>query len=108
MLKAAYCSERRHFDMLNRRCKRQYQRTEQEKLQNLLHNDNAPRDFWREIGKLSLANERKSKIPMEVVDSDGYSIFDSDTVLEKWKTDYSNLLNSESSEISIMNTMNQY
>ena len=35
---------------------------------------------------------------MEVVDSDGDSIFVSDRVLEKWKTDYSNLLNSESSE----------
>ena len=97
VLKADYCAERRLFDKMNRRCKRQHQRTEQEKLQGLLHNDGAPRDFWREIGKLSLANERKSKIPMEVVDADGSSIFDSDRVLEKWKTDYSNLLNSESS-----------
>ena len=78
---------------MNRRCKRHYQRTEQEKLQGLLHNDGAPRDFWREIEKLSLANERKSKIPMEVVDADGTSIFDSDRVLEKWKTEYSSLLN---------------
>ena len=30
--------------------------------------------------------------------SEGNSIFDSDRVLEKLKTDYSNLLNSESSE----------
>ena len=64
VLKADYCAERRLFDKLNRRCKCQYQRTEQDKLQNLLHNDNAPRDFWREIGKLSLANERKSKMPI--------------------------------------------
>ena len=57
-LKAVYCAERRLFDKMNRRCKRKYQRTEQKQLQNLLHNDNAPLDFWREIGKLSLANER--------------------------------------------------
>ena len=81
-----------------RQCKRQYQRTEEEKLHNLLQNDNTTCDFWKEIGKLSLANERKSKIPVEVVDSEGNSIFDSDRVLEKWKTDYSNLLNPESTE----------
>ena len=48
---------------------------------------NATCDFWKEIGKLSFANERKSKIPMEVVDSEANSLFDSDRVLEKWKTD---------------------
>ena len=97
MLKANNCAERRHFDQMNRRYKRQHQRTAQEKLHDLLQNDTT-RDFWKKIGKLSLANERKSKIPMEVVDPEGHSIFDQDQVLEKRKTDYSNLLNSENSE----------
>ena len=97
VLKANYCAERRRFDQMNRRYKRQHQRTAQEKLHDLLQNDTT-RDFWKEIGKLSLANERKSKLPMEVVDPEGHSIFDQDQVLEKWKTDYSNLLNSESSK----------
>ena len=64
-LKGDYCAERKRFDRLNRRFKRQYQRKEQEKLHNLVESD-ISRDFWKEIGKLSLANERKSKIPMEV------------------------------------------
>ena len=81
---------------MNRQCKSQYQRTEQEKLHYLLQNDNTTYEVWKEIETLSLANERKSKIPMEVVDSEGNSIFDSDRVLEKWNTDYSNLLNTES------------
>lgn len=74
-LKGDYCAERKIFDRLNRRFKRQYQRKEQERLHNLVESD-ISRDFWREIGKLSLANERKSKIPMEVLDSDGNSVFD--------------------------------
>ena len=83
MFKAHCCAERGLFDKMNRQCKRQYQRKEQEKLHNLLQNDNTTCNFWKEIGKLSLANERKSKRPIEVVDSEGNSIFDSDRVLEK-------------------------
>ena len=57
-LKAQYCAERRTFDKLNRRFKRKQQRLKQENLQNLLETD-VSRDFWKEIGKLSLANDRK-------------------------------------------------
>ncbi|MEW8546052.1 MAG: hypothetical protein AB2693_21220, partial [Candidatus Thiodiazotropha sp.] len=96
-LKAEYCAERKIFDKLNRRYKRQQQRLEQEKLNSLLETD-VTRDFWKEIGKLSLANDRKMKIPMEIVDSEGNSVFDTERVLEKWKSDYSNLLNSENTE----------
>ena len=73
-LKSDYCAELKIFDRLNRRYKRQYQRKEQDKLQNLVEND-ISRDFWKEIGKLSLANDRKVKIPMEILDSEGNSVF---------------------------------
>ena len=69
------CPERNIFDRLNRRSKRQYQLNEQEKLQNLVENDIST-DFWNEIGKLSLANVRKVKIPMEVLDPEGNSVFE--------------------------------
>ena len=96
-LKAQYCAERRSFDKLNRRFKRKQQRSKQENLQNLLENDTS-RDFWKEIGKLSLANDRKMRIPMEVVDGDGRSIYNTDEILSRWKTDYSELLNPENGQ----------
>ena len=96
-LKAQYCAERRSFDKLNRRFKRKQQRSKQENLQNLLENDTS-RDFWKEIGKLSLANDRKMRIPMEVVDGDGRSIYNTDEILSRWKTDYSELLNPENDQ----------
>ena len=93
-LKAQYCAERRTFDKLNRRFKRKQQRLKQENLQNLLETDGS-RDFWKEIGKLSLANDRKMRIPMEIVDQDGKSSYNTDEILSRWKMDYSDLLNSE-------------
>ena len=96
-LKTNYCSERRAFDKLNRRCKRKQQRLEQENLQNLLVND-VSRDFWKEIGKLSLANDRKIRIPMEVVDDESNSIYNCHEILARWRTDYRGLLNSENNE----------
>ena len=96
-LKSDYCAERKIFDRLNRRYKRQYQRKEQDKLQNLVEND-ISRDFWKEIGKLSLANDRKVKIPMEILDSEGNSVFDCEKVLERWRNDYHGLFNSENND----------
>ena len=55
VFKANYYAGRSIFDKMNRQGRRQCQRTEQEKLQN----GTTSRDFWNEIGKLSLANERK-------------------------------------------------
>ena len=64
---------------------------------NLVEND-ISRDFWKEIEKLSLANDRKTKIPTEVLDPEGYPVFDCEKILEKWKCDYSALYNTEHSE----------
>ena len=95
--KERFCHERRTFDKLNRKFKRKQQVYEQKKLQDMLENDISC-DFWKEIGKLSLANERHSKIPMEVVDSEGESIFNTDMILNKWKSDYEMLYNPPVSE----------
>ena len=40
----------------------------------------------------------KMRIPMEVVDCDGNSIYNTDEILARWKSDYSDLLNSENSQ----------
>ena len=33
-----------------------------------LHDTESPRDFWKDIGKLGLARERKRDMPMEMLD----------------------------------------
>ena len=38
------------------------------------------------------------RIPMEVVDRDGKSIYNTDEIIARWKSDYSDLLNSENSQ----------
>lgn len=51
-----------------RRCEREYQRSEQDRL-STLYTGNHSRDLWQDIGQFGLDNERRSKsvIPMEVV-----------------------------------------
>ncbi|XP_033731041.1 uncharacterized protein LOC117320594, partial [Pecten maximus] len=89
-LKEVYCSERSTFDRLNRKAKRRYQLSEQAKLHDL-HKTNSG-EMWREIGKLGMANNRMSKIPMEVV-IDGSVICDVPGVLRCWKSKYESLYN---------------
>ena len=43
------------------------------------------REFWKYIGKVGIANERKSAIPWEIVNSDGSTSRDCDEVLESWR-----------------------
>lgn len=63
-LKENYCSEteRKCFDKLNRTYKRRYVVSEQEKLHEKRISTNQ-RDFWKSIGKIGIANERKETIP---------------------------------------------
>ena len=69
-----------------------YQLSEQQSLRNKLYNTENPREFWTEIGKIGMANDRKSRIPFEVSDQDGIKT-DPDSVLGKWKSDYEHLYN---------------
>ena len=50
-LRALYVTERRHFEKLNKKAKKQYQMAEQYRLLDLKNGHNT-REFWREIGKL--------------------------------------------------------
>ena len=49
-----------------------------------------PRDFWSKIGRLGLANDRRTAIPWEVRDSNGILRTE---VLHMWKSDYEHLFN---------------
>ena len=87
-LKEAYCNARKCFDRLNRKHKRQYQLQIQSELQDKLLNTNNCKDFWKDIGKLGMANDRKSKIPFEIIGNTGEIITDRGQVINKWKQDY--------------------
>ena len=59
-------------------------------LQHKLDKPNS-RDFWRDIGKIGIGNDRKPVIPLEVTDDCGTVIRDTKLVLDKWRTDYGSL-----------------
>ncbi|CAG2186873.1 unnamed protein product [Mytilus edulis] len=92
-LRQIYVSKRKEFDKLAQQSKRQYWHICQEELVNLNKND--PRQFWRKIGNIGIGNDRQSKIPNEVLRSDGSVTNNMDDVLQKWKDSFHGLLNSD-------------
>ena len=93
-LRAVYCEQRRRFDRLNRRFKREYQMHKQKELADM-QNDGDKRLFWKEIGKIGIHKERKVPIPWEVVTETGEVVSDKEVVLERWKNDFKKLYNDE-------------
>ena len=45
------------------------------------------RDFWKQIGKIGIPNERQKTIPFEVFGEDGDIKTDKKDVLDRWKSD---------------------
>ncbi|XP_046584407.1 uncharacterized protein LOC124291463 [Haliotis rubra] len=84
-LKQKYCDERRKFDRLNRKLKQQHQKQKQFNLLDKLNQADA--DFWKIIGNLGIANERKQKLPMEVKLEDGTVVSDVHSVLSNGESD---------------------
>jgi hypothetical protein len=92
-LKAIYVDKRKSFDREVQQCKRKYWFNMQEEL--LLESTKNQQQFWKKIGKIGVAENRKSIIPMEVIDDDGNVSSQLTEVLNKWKSAYSNLLNQQ-------------
>ena len=88
VLRENFHSARRRFDKLNRQCKRKYQTQQQQKLQDDFENIENPRNFWSKIGRLGIANDRITSIPLEIKDDKGQISSDRDNVSSKWKVDY--------------------
>lgn len=79
---------RLHFDKQLRRKERDYNRKQVFDLNDFVSSD--PKKFWNSIKKLG--PKRSKPVPMKVeIDGDIHS--DTNTVLNKWKQDFSNLLN---------------
>jgi len=79
-LKQEYCNARDVFDKHLHKAKRRYQMKLQDDLLNDLEKPNS-RDFWKQIGKIGISNERQNTIPFEVLGEDGDIITDKKDVL---------------------------
>ena len=94
-LKLEYVQSRKEFDRVLRRTKRRYQQQQQEDIQILAETDIV--GFWRKINMLSIGGQRDSLIPMAVEDN-GTLVTDIETVMERWKNDFSSLYSSPTNE----------
>ena len=57
-------------------------------------------EFWKEIGKIGIGNDRKRTIPIEIERDDGTFSFDRTEILEKWKTKFMDLLTTGENDTS--------
>ena len=89
-LRHEYVLKRKKFDKKVQQCKRSYWYQLQEDLTSSCSN---PKEFWRKIGKIGVGAERQRNIPMEIKLNDGSVCTDRETVLNKWKNDFSLMLN---------------
>ena len=88
-LRKDFISARNQFDKLLKRRQRNHRRGVLIEIERV--NTSDPREFWKMLKKLG--PNRKDSIPWEVYDDNGQVQHNKDSVLNKWKTDFSNLLN---------------
>ena len=101
-LRREYVLKRKYFDKKVQQCKRSYWYKSQEDLTSACSN---PKEFWRKIGKIGVGAERQRNIPMEIKLNDGSVCTDRKIVLDKWKSDFSSMLNINC-DVSIENENN--
>ena len=90
-LKAEYVGIRKSFDREVQRAKRLYWYSLQSELENECNIDQTR--FWKSIGKIGVNSSKADIIPMEVITQDGSTTTCTIDVLNKWKNDFSSLLN---------------
>ncbi|CAG2254736.1 unnamed protein product [Mytilus edulis] len=86
-LRSNFIEKRKQFDKRLRQCERTHQASIRDKIKNL--NDSNPKEFWREIDKLGPQKHRPDidSVRME----DGSFSTDQETILKRWKSEYSKL-----------------
>ena len=88
-LRNDFICKRKIFDKMLKVAERSYHREIVNNIEETCTNN--PREFWKFIKKLGPRNS--TKIPLAVYDSDGQLNTDINYVLNKWRTDFSDLLN---------------
>ena len=90
-LKSEYVILRKTFDRKVQRCKRLHWFSLQSELEQECNIDYSR--FWKSIGKIGVNNAKRNTVPIEIITQDGPISNDIDEVLQKWKADFSDLLN---------------
>ena len=106
-LKTMYCTARRSFDREVQRAKRVYWFKMQTDILDSV-NDKNQNQFWKTIGNIGIVNHKKKLIPMEVLLDQNCLSTDTKVVLNKWKTEFSKLLNSTDDHINSNDTLHQF
>ena len=88
-LKYLFVTARRAFDREVQKSKRVYWVSFQTNLASQCEENQV--EFWKSIGKIGVAQSKNKAIPLEVVCDDGSISDNIDTVLSKWKNDFSSL-----------------
>ncbi|CAG2223805.1 unnamed protein product [Mytilus edulis] len=91
-LRRIFVQRRKCFDKEVQKCKRIYWKKQQDNIENLLTSNS--QQFWKEIGKIGVGQERRKRIPMEVVREDGTTSNDMTDILQVWQDSFQTLLNS--------------
>ena len=89
--KCEYVTSRKSFDKEVQRCKRLHWYNLQSELEQECNIDHTR--FWKSIGKTGVSNAKRNHIPCEIMTPDGSESQETDEVLNKWKSDFSHLLN---------------
>jgi hypothetical protein len=97
-LKADRNLKQKILDREVQRAKRNDWRTSQETILNLEAENK--KEFWKYVGNIGMGQERKQDIPWEVVDAEGDTCSDRKEVLNRWKADFSGLLNAENTNVT--------
>jgi hypothetical protein len=90
-LRETFVATQHTFDSVFRRVKHKFEKEKRDDIERL--NTENPREFWNHLN--NLGPKRACDIPFEVYTSDGRVSTDSAEVLDKWKTDFKELLNKE-------------
>jgi exonuclease III len=93
-LRNEYKCARNRFDKTYRKHERSYNRGQMLKIEDVCTAN--PNEFWSHIK--NLGPFKKNNIPMEVYSQDNEIICDVKSVLDTWKTDFSNLYNESTRE----------
>ncbi len=85
-------ANRKQLDREIQQAKRKQWRQTQQKILDLESENH--KEFWKYIGKVGIGSERETRIPWEIISLDGSTNRDHGELLDRWCSDYSNLLNS--------------
>ena len=97
-LKVEFIHKRKAFHRSVQQSKRKFWQKQQDYIMSIHRNNK--KEFWREIGKIGIGDERVKSIPFEIVMPDGSVCNDHSVVMNRWKSDFESLLNKQEVDLN--------